>query len=222
MVYRSTEQADVHDKTGDGQVKLYQPGQHKPPSGRGYPGADPWSTVPLHAPYEPSFITIPEFPGQRYWTWGVFALLEQVGEEVLAELRAEGWEPWTDETRELFLLLESQFAQTLIVVEAPSAVQRYWARTTDIRHAQRHPVLLTYQSGEEEYRHSVPPEMIIGKCALVGDGSSFRLYTVEQLDEEGRTLCAHIREGMLLYPSEVDPSAEERQMRVEQRLAAWE
>ncbi len=222
MISQSAGQPGTHDKTEDGQVKLYKPVHHKPPSGRGYEGADPWSSTPLHAPYEPSFITIPGFPGRRFWTWGIFALLKQVGEEVLAELRADGWEPWTDETRELFLLLESQFAQTLIVVEAQGGAQRYWARTADIEHAQRYPVLLTYQSGEEEYPHAAPPEMIIGACALVGDGSSFHLYTAEQLGEEGRALCAHIREGMLLYPPEVDPSAEERRMRVEQRLAAWE
>jgi hypothetical protein len=206
---------------GDGQVKLYKPVHHRPPSGRGYEGAGPWSLTPLHAPYEPSFITIPEFPSRRFWTWGIFTLLEQVGEEVLAELQAGDWEPWNDETRELFLLLESQFGQTLIVVEAQDT-QRCWARTADIQHAQRYPVLLTYQSGEEEYPHSVPPEMVIGACALVGDGSSFHLYTAEQLSEEGRTLCAQISEGMLLYPPEVDPSAEERCVRVEQRLAAWE
>ena len=143
-------------------MKLYKPVHHKPPSGLGYEGAaDPWSSTLVHAPYEPSFITIPEFPDRRFWTWGIFALLEQVGEEVLAELRADGWEPWTDETRELFLFLESQFAQTLIVVEAQGGPQRYWARTADIQHAQRYPVLLTYQSGEEKYPHAVPPEMII-------------------------------------------------------------
>jgi len=221
MVSAGSGQPGAHDKTGDGQVKLYIPLHHKPPSGHGYEGADTWSMTPPHAPYEPSFITIPEFAGRRFWTWGIFALLEQVGEEVLAELRADGWEPWNDGTRELFLLLENQFAQTLIVVEAQGA-HHYWARTADIQHAQRYPVLLTYQSGEEEYPHSVPPEMVIGACALVGDGSSFHLYTAEQLGEEGHTLCEQIREGMLLYPPEVDPSAEERRMRVEQRLAAWE
>jgi len=202
-------------------MKLYKPGSHVPPSGRGYIGADPWITTPLHAPYEPSFITSPEFPGRRFWTWGIFALLEQVGEDVLAELRAEGWEPWNDETREFFLLLESQFAQTLIVVEARGP-QHYWATTADIQHAQRYPVLLTYQSGEEEYPHFVPPEMVIGACALVSDGSSFHLYSADQLGEEARALCAQIRQGMHLFPPEVDPSAEEKHLWVEQRLAAWE
>ena len=81
MVSQNAGQLGAHDKTGDGQVKLYKPVHHKPPSGRGYEGADPWSSTPLHAPYEPSFITIPGFPGRRFWTWGIFALLEQVGEE---------------------------------------------------------------------------------------------------------------------------------------------
>ena len=85
MVSQNAGQLGVHDKTGDGQVKLYKPVHHKPPSGRGYEGADPWSSTPLHAPYEPSFITIPGFPGRRFWTWGIFALLEQVGEEVAAK-----------------------------------------------------------------------------------------------------------------------------------------
>ncbi len=220
MVSEGSGQPGAYDKTVDVQMKLYKPLHHKPLSGRGYEGADPWSSTPTHAPYEPSFITVPEFPGQRFWTWGIFALLEQVGEEVLAELRAGGWEPWNDETKELFLLLESQFAQTLIVVEAQGP-QRYWARTADMQHAQRYPVLLTYRSGEEEYPHFVPPEMVIGACALVSNGSSFRLYTVDQLGEEGSALCAQIREGMLLFPPEVDPSAKERRIRAEQRLAVW-
>jgi len=202
-------------------MKLYKPRRHIPSSGRGYEGADPWSSTPLHSPYEPSFITSSDFPGQRFWTWGIFALLEQVSEEVLTELREDGWEPWNDETRELFLLLESQFAQTLIVVEAQGP-QRYWARTADIQHVQSYPVLLTYQSGEEEYPHSVPPEMVMGTCALVSNGSSFRHYSVDQLGEEGHALCTQVREGMLLFPPEVDPSAEERLVRAEQRLTAWE
>ena len=65
MVSQNAGQLGAHDKTGDGQVKLYKPVHHKPPSGRGYEGADPWSSTPLHAPYEPSFITIPGFPGRR-------------------------------------------------------------------------------------------------------------------------------------------------------------
>src|SRR5258707_12628543 len=109
MVTEGSGKPGAYDKTGDVQMKLYKPLHHKPLSGRGYEEADPWSSTPMHAPYEPSFITVPEFPGQRFWTWGIFALLEQVGEEVLAELRAGGWEPWNDETKELFLLLESQF-----------------------------------------------------------------------------------------------------------------
>src|SRR6266852_9714572 len=137
MASEDSGQLSMHDKAVDNQMKLYKPIHHKLPSGRGYKGADPWSSTPLHAPYEPSFITIPEFAGRRFWTWGIFALLEQVGEEVLAELRADGWEPWNDGTRELFLLLENQFAQTLIVVEAQGA-HHYWARTADIQHAQRY------------------------------------------------------------------------------------
>ena len=55
MVSQNAGQLGAHDKTGDGQVKLYKPVHHKPPSGRGYEGADPWSSTPLHAPYEPSW-----------------------------------------------------------------------------------------------------------------------------------------------------------------------
>ncbi len=203
-------------------VKLYTPKRHKPPSGSGYEGANPWFFASLYAPYESSFITIPEFPEQRFWTWGIFALLDQVGEDVLAELTDDGWEPWSDDTRELFLLLESQFAQTLIVTEAQSGAQRYWARTADIQHVQQYPVLLSYQSGEEDYPQTVPPEMVVGMCALVGEGSSFCRYTVDQLGAEGQALCSQIKQGMLLYGSEGNPSVEERRMRAEQRLTAWE
>jgi len=111
--------------------KLYKP-IIKPPSGRGYEGADPWNSTPHNSPYEPSFVTQPMFPGQRFWTWGMFSLLEGVGEDILMELRGDGWEPMNEKTKDYFLLLENQFAQTLIVVEK-SWHQGYWARTEDIR-----------------------------------------------------------------------------------------
>ncbi len=222
MVSEEFGQQDTPGRAGeDRAMRLYKPKRHKPPSGRGYEGAKPWSSTPLHAPYEQSFITIEEFPGQRFWTWGMFALLEHVGEDVLNELQDDGWEPWNDENREFFLLLENQFAQTLIVLEA-QGLQRYWARTSDLQHAQRYPVLLTYQSEEVDYPHMVPPEMVMGTCALVSEGSSFHLYTSEQLGEEGAMLCAQIREGMLLFPPDAEPTAQERHNRAQERIARWE
>src|SRR5579863_6016870 len=109
MVSEDVGQPNTSEKTREDQpLRLYQPGRHKPPSGRGYEGGSPWSSTPLHAPYEQSFITVENFPGQRFWTWGMFALLEKVGEDVLNELRADSWEPWNNENRELFLFLENQ------------------------------------------------------------------------------------------------------------------
>ncbi len=200
--------------------KLYKP-IIKPPSGRGYEGADPWDLTPRNSPYEPSFVTQPAFPGQRFWTWGIFALLEGVGEDILTELHDEGWEPMNEATKDNFLLLENQFAQTLIVVEK-SWQQRYWARTEDIRHAQQYPVFLTHQTGDEDTTYQIPPDMVIGATALVLDGPSFHRYTSEQLGEVGQTPCAQVQAGMLLFPPGAEPSAQETRLREQERLALWE
>ncbi len=202
-------------------MKLYKPQHHKPMSGKGYEGGEPWSTTPSNSPYEQSYLNIEQFPGKRFWTFGLFASLEGVDDNVLAELRSDGWEPWNDATRELFLLLESQFAQTLIVQEYEYGF-RYWARSADISFAQRYPVLLTYQTEEEEYPRLLPPDMIIGTHALVPENDIHYLYTVEQLGEQGQHICTQIKAGMLLFPDDADPSERDRRTREAERKAAWD
>ena len=202
-------------------MKRYKPLHHKPPSGRGYEGADPWGFTPANSPYEQSYITLDDFPGRRFWTWGMFALLENVGEEIVTELREDGWEPRESATNDAFFLLENQFAQTLIVVEHAGPTL-YWARTEDIRHAQVYPVFLTYQTGEEEYPHFLPPDMVMGACALIHDGSSWHLYTIDQVGETGQSLYDDIREGMMLFPPGADLWAEQTRRREQQRIVRWE
>jgi len=202
-------------------MKLYKPIRHTPPSGRGYEGADPWGFTPANAPYEQSFITLDDFPGKRFWTWGIFATLDRVGKEVIAELRDNGWEPREDATMTAFFLLENQFAQTLIVTEQDPHI-RNWARTEDIRHAQTYPVLLSHETGEEDYPHFLPPDMVIGSCALIHDGSAWHRSTIDELGEAGQPLAQAIREGMMLFPPDAELWAEEARRRAQQRIDRWE
>lgn len=201
-------------------MKLYQPKQHVPPSGRGYEGAEPWSTTPWHAPYEQSFVTMEQFPGRRFWTFGMFAVLRDVGEDIIAELFAEEWEPWNAETKEFFLLLENQFAQTLIVEERAYGF-RYWAQTEDLSFVRHYPVFLTYETGEEEYSQLIPPQMVIGATALLPEGASYHRYTYQQLGEQGQRLYERIQAGMLLFPSDATPTEQEKREREKHRLAVW-
>jgi hypothetical protein len=52
--------------------------------------------VAYQSPFEPSFLTLNDFPGQQFCTWGIFELVEDVDEETLDKLRADGWEPWNN------------------------------------------------------------------------------------------------------------------------------
>ena len=202
-------------------MKLYKPLQHKPASGRGYKGAEPFDTIPFNAPYEPSFITLDEFAGQ-FWTWGMFASLEGADAPVIEELRNEGWEPRTDATQTAFFILENQFAQTLIVVEGVVAV-RDWAQTEDIHHAQNYPVFLSYQTHDEAAAIKQPPAgLTMGTQALINDGTTWHLYTIDQLGEEGQALLTQIRDGMMLFPPHAEPTAQERRLREQARIARWE
>jgi hypothetical protein len=101
--------------------------------------------VPYQSPYEPSFFPLDDFPGQKFCAWGIFELVEDADEEVLAKLRAEGWEPWNDSNRKLFSILQLQLVQILLV-SGKEEPPREWARTADIQFAADHPVLLTYQA----------------------------------------------------------------------------
>src|SRR6266516_7103441 len=154
--------------------------------------------VPYQSPYEPSFFHLDDFPGRMFCTWGIFEVVEDADEEVLAGLRADGWAPWNDSTRKLFFVLQLQLAQTLIVSEKYRF--KYWARTADIQFAADYPVLLTYQATDENPLDSLSPKRVHGTCALIEDETSIHLYTADQLDEECAHLLAQIRAGMLVVP----------------------
>lgn len=204
-------------------TKLYKP-IIKPPSGRGYEGADPWETIPTYAPYEFSFIQLKEFPHSYFWTWGVFAWLQGVGLDILTELQADGWEPWRDETRESHFWAHNQGAQVLMVEErAPEYQMRDWLRTNDLRHAQQFPVALSHESKAKDYPAWIPPDLAIGSCALVKDGEDSRVYRIEQLGEEAKRMQARLQQGLVLYTADEDPEwADVRRTHYRHRLEQWE
>lgn len=87
-------------------TELYKP-KIKPPEGTGYEG-DSWDVIPKFSPYEFSYIPITTDPDHHCWTWGVWAALYKVGQDILDELIADGWEPWSDETRPYFFYAHNQ------------------------------------------------------------------------------------------------------------------
>lgn len=154
--------------------------------------------IPYQSPYEPSSFPLENYPGQRFCTWGIFEVVKDANEEVLAGLRADGWEPMSELTREQFPRLEQQLGQTLLVSGKYS--NGYWARTTDIQFAADYPVQLTYQTADENPHETPSPARRHGAYALIQDGATIRVYTVDQLGEEGFRLCEQIRVGMLIVP----------------------
>jgi hypothetical protein len=104
--------------------------------------------VPHQSPYEPSFFNLPEaFPGENFCTWGIFEVVEDADDGLTDRLRAEGWDPWSDNL-EIFFFLQNQLAQTLIIQEKGGLV-RYWARSDDINFATSYPVFLTSRSTDK-------------------------------------------------------------------------
>jgi hypothetical protein len=202
-------------------VELYTPNLTQQKSAREHRLFRPHT--PLNAPYEPSSIVVDHFPELRFWIFGIFMVIPKEHEAVIPELSGDGWEPWNDDTKDLFLLLESHLAQTLIVEERAHGF-RYWARTPDLHHTQRYPVLLAHQANKNEYTDTLPPNLTIGTSALVpGEkGTPYHLYTVEQLGKPGHDLCQRIREGMILFSlDDDDPSEKEKKEREQRRIAAW-
>jgi hypothetical protein len=155
--------------------------------------------TPYQSPYEPSFFPLDDFPGQMFCSWGIFEVVEDADEEVLAKLRDEGWEPWNDTNRKLFSILQLQLAQILLV-SGKEEPPREWARTADIQFAADYPVLLTYQATEKNPLDSLSPNRVHGSCALIEDETSIHLYTADQLDEDYADLLVQIRAGLLVVP----------------------
>jgi hypothetical protein len=179
-----------------------------------------------NAPYEPSYLTIEEFPGKRFWTWGLFTTLKG-SEELRSKLQAEGWEPWNEQTRPFFQILESHFAQTLLLKEDAYGVQ-YWTQTSSLTFAQHYPVLLscqtdTLQTDELDYPQVVSEDIIIGSCALIPENEHYCLLTLDQLAEnQGQKLSKRIAAGMMISAGDTYPYDLERRLRAKQRVAAWE
>jgi len=177
--------------------------------------------VPYQSPYEPSFFDLPEaFPGKNFCTWGIFEVVEDADDGLIDRLRAEGWEPWSDNW-EIFSFLQNQLAQTLIIQEK-GGLMRYWARSDEINFATSYPVLLTSRSTDKNPLDSLSPEREHGSCALIDDKTAIRLYTIDQLGEEGARLSERIRAGMLVVPASKSlPQQEVRQL-AERRRSLWE
>lgn len=179
-------------------TELYKP-KIKPIKGIGYEGDD-WSKqhfAPSLSPYEFSYIPITKDPFHHYWTWGVFAALYKVGQDILDELIADGWEPWTDETRPYFFYAHNQGSQILIIEEASFKTQE-WVRKEDIRFAKRYPVALAHRTVLRESQEKVLTHLRIGSCALIDDGGQSRVYYLKQLpqQEEANELCDTINDGL--------------------------
>lgn len=171
-------------------MELYTPPRRPGPTG----------FVPYQSPYEPSFFALPEaLPGENFCTWGIFEAVEGANDALLDALRAEGFEPWSDNW-EIFSYLQSQLAQTIIVQEKGGLV-RYWARSNDINFATSYPVYLSCRSADKNPLDSLTPRREHGSCALVEDVRGVRLYTIDQLGEEGALLSKRIRAGMLVVPA---------------------
>ncbi|HEY1349876.1 MAG TPA: hypothetical protein VGF67_09650 [Ktedonobacteraceae bacterium] len=175
-------------------TELYKP-KIKPATGIGYEG-DSWkNAVPASSPYEFGYIPLSSDPGHFFWTWGVFAVLYKVGPDIIHELKADGWEAWSDETIPSFFHLHNQGSQVLIVQEETFLTQD-WARKEDLHFARRCPVALAHRAQRHLSETKVFKSLRIGSCALVDDGGKSRVYYLEQLEKEASVLCEMVNEGI--------------------------
>jgi len=163
---------------------------------------DGWSKkdwTPAYAPYECGYTPLTNDPVHRYWTWGVWATLSHVGHEILDELIADGWEPWSEETRPYFFSARNQGAHILRVEEASFKTQE-WVRTEDIHFARRYPVALAHRAARSESEKEMFSRIRIGSCALIDDHDHSCVYSLEQLRQhaEAKELCDIIHEGLKL------------------------
>ena len=176
-------------------TELYKP-KIKPPKGMGYEG-DGEKMIPSRAPYEFGYIPITSDPDHHYWTWGVWASLYKVGQDILDELTADGWEPWSDETRPYFFYAHNQGSQILIVEEASFKTQE-WVRSEDIRFAKQCPVALAHRAARNVSETEIFSSLRFGSCAMIDDWGPSRVYYLEQLplQEEAKELCDTINAGL--------------------------
>jgi hypothetical protein len=174
-------------------TELYKP-KIKPSRGMGYEG-DGEKMIPTHASYEFGYIPITSDPDHHYWTWGVWAALYKVGQDILDELAVDGWEPWRDETRPSFFYAHNQGSQILIIREASFKTQE-WVRKEDIHFAKRYPVALSHRARRNVAETDVFANMRIGSCALIDDGGPSRVYYLDQLGEESKEICDILNEGL--------------------------
>jgi hypothetical protein len=199
---------------GENTLKLYKPADEEARE-------NGWAAVNWNGPYEPGYFTLEQFPGKRYWIWGVFTRLKSVSEALYRELSAEGWEPWNEKTKPFFQLLESHLAQTLLLNEETSGVQ-YWTQTSALTFAQAYPVLLTYETEEDNHPTFIPPDSAIGTCALIPENERYCLLTLDQLSVQAQELVQRIQAGMQVSAGSKAPYDLERITRAKQREAAWE
>src|SRR5512135_191969 len=101
---------------------------------------------PIRAMMQPTLLDLEQyFPGRRFWK---FALLEPyvVGSSELKELQEKAWQEIEEyEQNPIVLTLTSQLSRVLALTTERGGKKKVmlWARSIDLQHAKRFPVVLT-------------------------------------------------------------------------------
>jgi hypothetical protein len=136
------------------------------------------------------------------------ALIEQyaVSETELEELPRKGWQQIdyiADPT--LLFIVTSQLSLVLSITkqsehEAQPGLPTLWARTVDIQHAQRCPIVLVNESIPGKSSLSVAQQVVVGTHALAFLGKELYRYELAQLGEIGLACWQQIVAGVSPEP----------------------
>ncbi len=164
---------------------------------------------PIRAMMQPTLLDLEQyFPGRRFWK---FALLEPyvVGSSELKELQEKGWQEIEEyEQNPIVLTLTSQLSLVLALTTERGGKKKVmlWARSIDLQHAKRFPVVLTssfFSDGPDTERG-----MMVGTHAIIFEGSQVLCYELNQLGEEGMECWQRLVAGLRSLPLTGSPLEE--------------
>ncbi|MDQ6661991.1 MAG: hypothetical protein M3Z24_13640, partial [Chloroflexota bacterium] len=177
----------------------------------------------LYAPYELGafrFALKEGDPEQTFWTLSLTKFLRPATDADVAALEAEGWERFGAETKDSFHILSANLSPTLIV-EQDKHWSGFWWQTSDRQYAQTYPVLLGFLDYGGPTFDDVPIDVVPGKQALIFEGKTVHLYSIDRLGEQGLGLYTSIENRILPIYRE-GASIDEKLALSHKRLEHWQ
>jgi hypothetical protein len=173
-------------------------------AGGGAPGYPSFMSMLSPAKLIP--MMLPTYPDHVFWHYMIFDSFLGIAPADIQELKAMGWVPIgreleaaylmatglppafdlpQDKDEEAVLYAHSQLSRTLFIHEQGGTMGRTWIRHDDLQTAQRNPVLLCYMMPKALAQTTHPADIVIGTHALIETEQGVRVYSIDQLGDEG-------------------------------------